>query len=120
MKLAHFAAIGVALALCACTTTTGSSPALTAAQVAEKVDTEANLAYVAIASALNAHEALPTTTPAQRAADEATKLKAWRALQSERALYQAGMDASQVAASLQATLKAVGGAAPAASAAAPK
>jgi uncharacterized lipoprotein YajG len=61
-----------------------------AAQINEKADTEASLLYAAIATILNGHESLATTTPAQKAHDEAIKLKAWNDLMIERQAYAAG------------------------------
>lgn len=56
----------------------------TPAQVAEKADTAASDAYVAIASSLNSYEQVPG---ANVAAAEALKLKAWQALLAERQTY---------------------------------
>ena len=54
---------------------------------AEKADTEASNAYVAIATTLNAYEAAHPDGTAQA---EALKLKAWQALAAERQAYAAG------------------------------
>src|ERR1700678_1532313 len=69
-----------AAALAACST-------ISVKQTAEKADTDASLAYAAIATTLNAYEARAGVTPAQTAAAEALKLKAWEALAVERSTY---------------------------------
>lgn len=56
-------------------------------QSAEKADTEASLAYAAIATTITAYEAGAGITPAQLAHAEALKLKAWEALMLERQTY---------------------------------
>ena len=54
---------------------------------AERADTDASLAYAAIATSINAYEARTGVTPAQVAGAEALKLKAWEALTAERQTY---------------------------------
>ena len=54
---------------------------------AEKGDTEASNAYVAIATTLNAYE---TAHPSNVAQAEALKMRAWQALVIERQAYAAG------------------------------
>lgn len=54
---------------------------------AEKGDTDASLAYAAIATTINAYEARAGVTPAQTANAEGLKLKAWNALMVERHTY---------------------------------
>ena len=76
----RFAVIAVALSLAACAHTNLK-------QDAEKADTSANLAYVAIATTINAYE---TAHPEGAKAAEALKLKAWEALLIERQAYLAG------------------------------
>ena len=68
----------VALALASCASL-GQTP--------EKVDTAANDAYVAIATAANAYEAQPGANIAKA---ENIKLQAWQALAVERNLYAVG------------------------------
>jgi len=80
MRALILAGAGLALAGCS---------SLSAGQVAEKADTDACLAYAAIATTLNAYEARSGVTPAQTAAAEALKLKAWQALLVERQAYAA-------------------------------
>ncbi len=113
------AGIGFALALAACAPQQSLSGGLqTAGMTAEKAETGAELAYVGLATYLNADE---TAHPGNVAKDEATKLKAWRSLQDVRTLYAAGKDFTAAAASLQSVVTAAGGGAAAtASAAAPK
>lgn len=72
-----------ALVLAGC----ASGGGLTAAQLAEKADTDVQLAYVGIATTLNAVEA---ADPSKAVAAEAIKRQAWEALVKERALYAAG------------------------------
>jgi len=62
----------------------------TAAQVAEKADTDASLAYAGIASSVNAYKALSTTTAAKAASAEALKVQAWSLLTQERQAYALG------------------------------
>jgi hypothetical protein len=69
----------LALSLCACSTAN-------LRHVAEKGDTDASLAYAAIATTVNAYEARPG---ADLAKGEALKLKAWEALALERQVYAA-------------------------------
>ena len=57
---------------------------------AERADTDASLAYVAVASAVNAYEASPGVSPASRFSAEAIKVKAWAALGDVHAAYAAG------------------------------
>ena len=57
---------------------------------AERADTDASLAYVGIASSINAYESAPGTTAAERAAAEAIKQKAWEALGAVHAAFAAG------------------------------
>jgi hypothetical protein len=57
------------------------------AQLAEKADTDASLAYAAVASSVNAYEGV---AGADAAKAEALKLKAWEALMIERQAYAAG------------------------------
>ena len=57
---------------------------------AERADTDASLAYVGIASSINAYEFAPGTTAADRGAAEAIKRKAWAALGAVHAAYAAG------------------------------
>jgi len=64
--------------------------AATPAILAERADTDASLTYAAIASGVNAYEALPTTSPAQAAPAEALKVKAWAILSQERQAYALG------------------------------
>src|ERR1700678_348484 len=71
-----------AAALAACST-------ISVKQTAEKADTDASLAYAAIATTLNAYEARSGVTAAQTSAAEALKLKAWQALLVERQAYAA-------------------------------
>ena len=73
----YFAPILCALALAACATSMVK-------QDAEKADTAASDAYVAIATSLNAYEGV---AGANVAAAEGLKLKAWRALMTERQVY---------------------------------
>ena len=72
------AAAGLCLSAC-------STPSLKMA--AERGDTDASLAYAAIATSLNAYEARAGVTPAQVASAEALKLKACEALAAERQTY---------------------------------
>lgn len=76
-------AVALSLALGACATFTGSSPA----QVAEKVDTDAILAYTAIASSVNAYEA---KAGADKAKAESIRTEAWSLLAAEHAVYKSG------------------------------
>ena len=81
-KLASIALAGIIpLALLAGCATAGLK------QGAEKADTDASLAYAAIATTINAYEARPGVTPAELANAEALKLKAWEALTVERQTY---------------------------------
>ena len=57
---------------------------------AERADTDASLAYVGIASGLNAYEAAPSASAADKASAEALKRKAWEALGAVHAAYAAG------------------------------
>ena len=57
---------------------------------AERADTDASLAYVGIASTVNAFEASPAATEAQRAAAEGLKRKAWAALVIVHSAYAQG------------------------------
>ena len=78
-------------------------------QIAEKSDTDASLAYAAVATAVNAYEAKPGVTAAQTASAEGLKLKAWEALMIERQAYAAGQTIDLTAlASLVAQAKALG------------
>ena len=77
------AALAAFLGACA------SVPATTA-QIAEKADTDASLSYAAIASSVNAYEALGTTGAVQAASAEALKLQAWNLLGQERQAYALG------------------------------
>jgi hypothetical protein len=72
--------VACVLPLAACSTTNLK-------QDAEKSDTDASLAYAAIASTINAYEACAGVTPTQVASAEALKLKAWEALAAERQTY---------------------------------
>jgi len=54
---------------------------------AERADTDASLAYVGIASSVDAYEASPS---ADKASAEALKRKAWNALGAVHAAYAAG------------------------------
>lgn len=73
----------VALTLSACASTT----ALTVSQTLEKGDTDAALAYAAVADSVNAAEA---AHPVGVVADEALKLKAWQLYGEEHSAYLAG------------------------------
>lgn len=82
----------LALALCAalCLAACGTSTGVTLSQTAEKGDIAANDAYIAVATAVNAYETLPTTTAAQIASAEANiKVPAYKALLTERQVYDA-------------------------------
>ena len=57
---------------------------------AERADTDASLAYVGIASGLNAYEAAPSASVADKASAEALRRKAWEALGAVHAAYAAG------------------------------
>ena len=61
--------------------------ATSARMTAERGDTDASLAYAAIATSLNAYEARTGVTATQVASAEALKLKAWEALAVERQTY---------------------------------
>jgi hypothetical protein len=100
LLVAGLMALGVAVASCS---TTGVK------QAPEKADTDASLAYAAIATTVNAYEARAGVTPAQVAGAEALKLKAWEALLIERQTYaDAGtVDLTELAA-LAAQAKALG------------
>ena len=54
---------------------------------AERADTDASLAYAAIATTINAYEARAGVTPDEAAGAEGLKLKAWEALMAERRTY---------------------------------
>jgi hypothetical protein len=54
---------------------------------AERADTDASLAYAAIATSINAYETRTGVTPVQTAGAESLKLKAWEALMLERRTY---------------------------------
>ena len=90
MRIPLLLALGAVSLLVACSTT----QTLTVAQTAEKVETECELAYVAIATTLNADEA---NNPAHKSQDEAIKAKAWADLQTVRAAYAAGQAISTAA-----------------------
>ena len=81
------AAAGAAVLLSGCALT-GGLKGLHAD--AERADTDAGLAYVGIAYSLNAYEAAPGATAADRAAAEAIKRKAWEALGAVHAAYAGG------------------------------
>lgn len=74
-------ATGFLMAACASTTAT------TISQGMEKVDTDAALAYAAVATSVNAAE---TARPAGMVADEALKLKAWNLFAAEHKAYLLG------------------------------
>lgn len=86
-------ALALALSLSACAT---SGAHLTPIQVAEKAETDAELAYVGLATSLNAIE---IASPGKRASAEALKRQAWEALVHIRTAYAAGqvIDASILA-----------------------
>ena len=71
-----------ALSLAACATT-----ATTVTQTAEKIDTDASAAYVAIATGANAYIA---ANPAASASAQALELKAWGLYAQEHAVYKSG------------------------------
>jgi hypothetical protein len=75
-----FIALACAGSLAACSTTD-------IRRNAEKADTDASLAYAAIATTINAYEARTGVTPAQAAGAEGLKLRAWDALLLERRTY---------------------------------
>lgn len=74
------------LSLAACAT----SQMTTAAQTAEKSLIEANNLYVAIATTLNAYEALPTASASSKTAANAVEVKAYSDLLIARQAYAAG------------------------------
>jgi membrane carboxypeptidase/penicillin-binding protein len=81
--IAVILAAGLVLAGCA-------AQALSFAQIQEKADTEAADLDAAIQSTIIAYEALPTTTPAQIAAAEKVRLKAWNDTQDIHKAYALG------------------------------
>lgn len=87
-------AAALAAGLCLALLTAGCASTPTALQglgaAAERADTDASLAYVAIATAVNDVEALAATTPAERDRAEALKTRAYAALQAAHRAYAAG------------------------------
>jgi hypothetical protein len=75
-----FTALACAMSLGACSTAN-------VRQNAERADTDASLAYAAIATTIDAYEARTGVTPAQTDGAEGLKLKAWEALMVERQTY---------------------------------
>ena len=71
----------------ACAAVLAGCSAMNAARNAERADTDASLAYAAIATTINTYEARAGVTPAQAAGAEGLKLKAWEALMVERQTY---------------------------------
>ena len=87
MRHRLIAAALAAVCLSACATP-GGLPGLHAD--AERADTDASLAYVGIASGLNAYEARPGSSPGDVQAAEALKRRAWTALGAVHTAYAAG------------------------------
>jgi hypothetical protein len=74
------------LALCAALAL-GACASLNISQTAEKVDTDASAAYIAVASGVNTYIA---ANPSQAAAGQALELKAWSYYAAEHAVYKSG------------------------------
>jgi hypothetical protein len=62
----------------------------TPSQIAEKADTDALLAYAAIASSVNTYEKTPGLSVVQIASAESLKVQGWDALKIERNAYALG------------------------------
>lgn len=85
-----------ALALAALVAGCASNSVQSFAMIQEKAETECENLYTALATSINAYEALPSTTLAEKTKAEAVKVKAWNDLLAARAAYAAGqvVDAS--------------------------
>lgn len=85
--LSLVAVMGASAPLAGCAT--GAVPGVHA--VAERADTDASLAYVAIATTVNAIEAEPTVSQDKKDQAEAIKRKAWAALGIAHQAYASGV-----------------------------